>query len=165
MSLMNGCCESVNGTSKLYVISFTVGEEAGLAMVAASNERQAFEVLQHSGNRNSEMYSLVQIRDIGMTSQMHYGLLMESYVNALEAFAAIVKVAETMKGPKGDDGKDGKDGPPGPEGPQGPAGPTVQSDWFENNTEALDYIKNRTINWIQSTLTSTVPRLRAVTSQ
>lgn len=87
----------------LYVISFTVGKEAGLAMVAAQDEKSAFQILKNGGSRYSEGYSLIQIRDIGMTSSCSYGLLMESFVNAKEAYDAIVQAAQRIiKGDKGD---------------------------------------------------------------
>lgn len=97
----------------LYVISFTVGAESGLAMVAAQDEKSAFQILKNGGSRHCDGYSLIQTRDIGMTANCHYGLLLESYVNALQAFEAITSVANYMKGPVG---------PPGPEGPQGADG-------------------------------------------
>ena len=87
----------------LYVISFTVGAESGLAMVAAQDEKSAFQILKNGGSRHSEGYSLIQCRDIGMTVGCYYGLLMESFVNALQAYDAIVSVANHfIKGDKGD---------------------------------------------------------------
>lgn len=87
----------------LYVISFTVGAESGLALVAAQDEKSAFQILKNGGSRHCDGYSLVQIRNIGMSTNCHYGLLMESFVNALEAYDAIVKAAERIiKGDKGD---------------------------------------------------------------
>ena len=97
----------------LYVISFTVGAESGLAMVAAQDEKSAFQILKNGGSRYCEGYSLIQTRDIGMTANCHYGLLLESYVNALQAFDAITSVANYMRGPAG---------PVGPQGPQGKDG-------------------------------------------
>lgn len=97
----------------LYVISFTVGKEAGLALVAAQDEKSAFQILKNGGSRYGEGYSLIQTRDIGMTANCHYGLLLESYVNALQAFDAITSVANYMRGPAG---------PVGPQGPQGEDG-------------------------------------------
>ena len=87
----------------LYVISFTVGKEAGLAMVAAQDEKSAFQILKNGGSRNSDGYSLLQTRDIGMSTSCSYGLLMESFVNAKEAYDAIVQAAQRIiKGDKGD---------------------------------------------------------------
>lgn len=97
----------------LYVISFTVGAESGLAMVAAQDEKSAFQILKNGGSRNTDGYSLIQTRDIGMTTTCSYGLLLESFVNAKEAYDAITSVANYIKGPVG---------PPGPEGPQGKDG-------------------------------------------
>ena len=87
----------------LYVISFTVSKEAGLALVAAQDEKSAFQILKNSGSRYCEGYSLIQIRDIGMSMSCSYGLLMESFVNAKEAYDAIVQAAQRIiKGDKGD---------------------------------------------------------------
>lgn len=97
----------------LYAISFTVGAEAGLALVAAQDEKSAFQILKNGGSRHCDGYSLIQTRDIGMTANCHYGLLLESYVNALQAFDAITSVANYMRGPAG---------PVGPQGPQGEDG-------------------------------------------
>lgn len=98
----------------LYVISFTVGAESGLAMVAAQDERSAFQILKNGGSRHCEGYSLIQTRDIGMTANCHYGLLLESYVNALQAFEAITSVANYIQGPPGEPGDKGVQGEPGP---------------------------------------------------
>ena len=106
----------------LYVISFTVGSESGLAMVAAQDEKSAFQILKNGGSRNTDGYSLIQTRDIGMTANCHYGLLLESYVNALQAFDAIASVANYMVGPAGTPGKDGEPGPRGPQGADGRQG-------------------------------------------
>lgn len=96
----------------LYVISFTVGAESGLAMVAAQDEKSAFQILKNGGSRTG--YSLIQTRDIGMTANCTYGLLLESYVNALQAFEAITSVANYMIGPEGKPGEKGDPGEPGP---------------------------------------------------
>lgn len=98
----------------LYVISFTVGAESGLAMVAAQDEKSAFQILKNGGSRHCDGYSLIQTRDIGMTANCHYGLLLESYVNALQAFEAITSVANYMIGPEGKEGKPGEKGDQGP---------------------------------------------------
>ena len=91
--------------NNLYVISFLVGGESGLAMVAAPDERVAFEILKNSGSRSCAEpgYILVQIRNLGTSTSCGFGLLMESYVNALVAYDAIVSVADHfIKGDKGD---------------------------------------------------------------
>ena len=111
-----------NTAYHLYVISFTAGSESGLAMVAAQDERSAFQILKNGGSRNHDGYTMIQCRNLGMTANCHYGLLMESFVNAKEAFDAISSVATYMKGEKGDDGIQG---PVGPEGPQGRDGASV----------------------------------------
>ena len=87
----------------LYVISFTVGSESGLALVAAQDAATAFQVLKNGGSRCSDGYSLIQTRDIGMSTSCSYGVLLESYVNAIAAYDAIVSVADKfIKGDKGD---------------------------------------------------------------
>lgn len=94
----------------LYVMSFTVGSEAGLALVAADSQTTAFQILKNSGSRYCEGYTLIQSRDIGMTTQCNYGLLLESYVNAFEAYNAILSAANKLIGPKGDRGEKGEAG-------------------------------------------------------
>ncbi len=91
----------------LYVISFTVGKEAGLAMVAAQDEKSAFQILKNGGSRYCEGYSLIQTRDIGMTTSCTYGLLLESFVNAKEAYDAIIQATSKYIGPKGEQGEKG----------------------------------------------------------
>lgn len=79
-------CSTDNNPSKLYVISFTVLKESGIAIVTAKSDKQAFQILQNSGSynfNNGELYSLVQIRDIGMTANCNYGLLMETFANTI----------------------------------------------------------------------------------
>lgn len=89
----------------LYVISFTVGKEAGLAMVAAQDEKSAFQILKNGGSRYCDGYSLVQTRDIGMSGSCNYGLLLESFVNAKEAYDAVVNsVRHLIAGPAGPPG-------------------------------------------------------------
>ena len=119
------CCVKNSGHNHLYVISFTVLKEAGLALVAAKNEKQAFQILQNSGSRNchdGNHYTLVQIRDIGMTADCHYGLLMESFVNALEAYDAIINAMRGIKAVKGEKGDKGDKGDKGEKGDKGDNG-------------------------------------------
>ena len=103
--------------NNLYTISFTVGAESGIALVAAPNERQAMDLLRNSGNHSHDEpgYSLVEMRNIGLTASCTYGLLMESYVNAQEAYKAILDAANKLVGPqgaKGDQGEKGDKGDP-----------------------------------------------------
>lgn len=116
----------------LYVISFTVSKEAGLALVAAQDEKSAFQILKNGGSRHGDGYSMIQIRDIGMSSSCSYGLLLESFVNAKEAYDAIIQATRVYAGPKGDQGEKGErgekgdtgeTGPQGIQGPQGEIGP------------------------------------------
>ena len=99
----------MNSCNYLYTISFTVGAEAGIALVAAPNERMAMDLLRNSGNHSHAEpgYSLVEMRNLGLTGACTYGLLMESYVNAREAYAAIVSAANALVGPKGEPGPAG----------------------------------------------------------
>lgn len=81
------CCNN------LYIISFLACSEAGLALVSAASDSSAISILRNSGkyNGNSEAYQIIQIRNIGLGSSIQSELLMESYVNALVAYEAIVK--------------------------------------------------------------------------
>lgn len=94
----------------LFVISFTAGSESGLALVTAPDERVAVQVLRNSGKYNCspDSYTVIQCRNLGLTSSIRMELLMESYVNALVAFDALSQIAP-------------KEGPRGPEGPDGPS--------------------------------------------
>lgn len=99
----------------LYLISFTVGSESGLAMVAAYSESGAIDVLRSSGSRSCVpgSYTVLQSRDIGMTSSCHFGLLLEVYVNAEQVYDAVIEALDKVTitgGGSGKDGKDGKDG-------------------------------------------------------
>ena len=120
----------------LYVISFTVGKESGLALVSAENERAAFQHLRNSGNRNGsdgKRYVLVECRDLGIHGSCKFGLLSESYTNSMEAYKAIVSVADRFvrgekgekgeKGDKGDRGEKGDSGERGDKGETGDVGP------------------------------------------
>jgi len=87
----------------LYTISFTVGSESGIALVAATSDKDAFQILKNGGSRHCDGYRLIQTRDIGMSTCCTYGLLLESFVNAKEAYDAIVQAAQKIiKGDKGD---------------------------------------------------------------
>lgn len=91
--------------NNLYVISFLVGAESGLALVAARDATQAVSVLRQSGGRNCcpDQYVIIQVRCLGMMSSCTYGLLMESYVNADTAYEAIVSaIDKSLKGERGD---------------------------------------------------------------
>lgn len=85
----------------LYVISFVAGSESGLALVSAQDEKNAFQILKNSGSRCCDGYSLIQIRCLGEPSSCTYGLLMESFVNAKEAYDAIVHANNKIVGPRG----------------------------------------------------------------
>ena len=108
----------------LYVVSFTVGAESGLALIAAPTERDAIQVLKSSGSRSacSKGYTIIQTRDIGMTASCNFGILMESFVNAKEAYSAILSVVDKLKGVKGDTGSQGEKGEKGDKGDKGERG-------------------------------------------
>ena len=81
----------------LFIISFTFGTESGLALVAARDESQAFQILKNSGQRNGcgERYVLVQSRNLGLIQSDAFGLILETYVNSMVAYKAIAdKLAE-----------------------------------------------------------------------
>lgn len=124
----------------LYVISFTVGKEAGLAMVAAQGEKSAFQILKNSGSRYCGGYSLVQIRDIGMTSSCSYGLLMESFVNAREAYDAIISAFRNIRVQGSTSGMSPEDKEKLDSIEFG-ANVNVQPDWNANSGDA--YIRNK----------------------
>ena len=97
----------------LYLISFIVGAESGLAMVAAPDERTAKQTLRNSGKWNgvTGAYEIIDCRNIGVTACMETDLLLESYVNAMTAFNAIISSMNKYIGPTGEKGKTGDTGP------------------------------------------------------
>ncbi len=100
-----------------YVISFSVAKDSGLALVVAENERSAIEHLRHSGKYNGcSAYSIINTRCLGSYCGCEYGLIYESFSNALVAFQAIESVLLKIKGEKGDKGDKGNPGPVGPQG-------------------------------------------------
>lgn len=96
-------------SNHLYIISFTAGADSGLALVSAALPSTAISILKNSGshNGNPEAYSIIQCRDIGMSSSIRSELLLESYVNALVAYDVIANAVLKYKGPKGDKGETG----------------------------------------------------------
>lgn len=99
-----------------FLLSFTYGSESGLAIVIASSERQAFQCLKSQGRYSSApaLYSLVRVENVGAYYEGGaYGLMLESYTNAVVAFDALCAVMKDIVGPPG---------PQGPEGVQGPKG-------------------------------------------
>ena len=111
-----------NTAYHLYVVSFSVGKESGIAMVAAPDDKTAVQILKNSGSRCGFGYTVQQTRDIGMTCCCEYGLLMESFVNAKEAYSAILNAANKLQGPQGLQGEQGLRGPQGAAGPRGERG-------------------------------------------
>ena len=87
-------------------MSFVVGADSGLALASASSERQAEQLLRNGGKYNGSpsKYTILQTRDIGLASTLRTEILMESYVNALVAFDAIMSIAKKYEGPQGDPG-------------------------------------------------------------
>lgn len=85
----------------LFVISFTVGAESGIALVAASDERTAIQILKSQSGHGCKSLVINKTRNIGLTSSCSFGLLMESYVNAKEAYDAIMKAANKLIGNDG----------------------------------------------------------------
>jgi len=105
---MNNC-----NNNNLYLLSFVVGSESGLAMVSASSEATARQTLRNSGRYNwdPKSYNIIQCRNIGVTASIRTELLIESYVNALTAYEAIISSLNKYIGPKGDKGCKGDPGP------------------------------------------------------
>ena len=124
----------------LYLISFSVGVDSGLALVVADSERNATTILRNSGKWNGrpDCYAILQTRNTGLFCDCSYGLLMEVYLNALQAYAAIKDALNSYSPRTGIDGKSAYDiwidngntgtiddfldsliGPIGPVGPRG----------------------------------------------
>lgn len=97
------------GTNNLYIVSFIVGGESGLAFLSAPSEREAISLLRNSGRYNGDpnLYQIEQCRNIGVVTSIRNELLLESYVNALVAYQAILDAANRSKGIPGDKGDPG----------------------------------------------------------
>ena len=91
------------------MVSFTARSQAGVAIIIATSETVAFSILKQSGvyNATPEDYKLTRSRNVGKYHGTSYGLVIESYTNALVAYDAIVSVADKIIGPKGDKGDKG----------------------------------------------------------
>lgn len=131
----------------LYIISFTVRKDSGLAIVAASSEREARTILTTSGRygRSIIKYNVIETKCLGETCSCDYSLVMESYTNAEVAYAALVSVMGKIKGEKGDKGDTGEKGEKGDMG-------SVTAEGIE---EALGYVPAKitvksTVEWNQS---------------
>lgn len=79
----------------LYVLSFSVDLNTGLALVSAENETKAFSVLRNSGlyNASPNKYVLNETQYIGTSHSMCYGLLYEAYTNAEVVYEAFKRLA------------------------------------------------------------------------
>ena len=101
---MNNC-----SNNNLYIISFVVGADSGLALLSARSEREAIQILRNSGKYNGfpHKYQILQARNIGLSNSIRSELLMESYINALAAYDAIVSATSKFEGRKGDPGSPG----------------------------------------------------------
>ena len=122
----------------LYIISFAVFNNSGIAIVVACNENEAKLLLKNSGRYGHGLgqYDIINIKCLGTTEYLGYGLISELYVNALMAFDAFVSVMDKIVGPQG------------PPGPPGPAGEVTR----EAVVTALGYIPahvliDTTANW------------------
>lgn len=96
----------MNEERYLFGLSFTVGSNTGIALVVASSERQAFQLLKNSGRYNCspDKYTLIQSRNLGLSSCLPYELLFEEYTNAKVVYDAFLKLADKFK--REDDDKD-----------------------------------------------------------
>lgn len=102
-----------------FIVSFTVDSQAGLAIVIAETASVAFINLKNSGlyNGTPEKYVLVASQNVGSYFGESYGLMLESYTNALVAYDALVSLGNSLVGPKGDKGDTGEKGDKGDTGP------------------------------------------------
>ena len=91
-------------------MSFVVGADSGLAFVSSRSEKEAVQILRNAGKYNGfpQKYQILQCRNIGMTTSFRSELLMESYVNALSAYDALVSAVTPFIGPVGPKGDRGE---------------------------------------------------------
>lgn len=108
----------------LYVLKFAVRKDSGIALVIAYSEREAIQVLNNSGmySRGRGKYNIEKTACLGETCSCEYGLMMESYTNAIVAYNALVSVMDDIKGEKGDKGDKGEKGEKGEKGDKGDKG-------------------------------------------
>ena len=100
----------MSGTVKYFwVLSFTVDDQAGVSIVLADSQANALLALKQAGKYNGtpDKYVLVQALNVGQYDGPYYGLMLESYTNAMVAYDALVDVAKDIKGDKGDKGDRG----------------------------------------------------------
>ena len=90
--------------NNLYVLSFTVGSESGIALISAASEWDAKNMLRNGGRYNCATpgYIINRCRNIGVTASIRNEILIESYVNALVAYDAIVSALNGISAPVGD---------------------------------------------------------------
>lgn len=74
-----------------YVLSFMAVNDSGLAIVIASDENEAFQILKNQGEHNAQpgAYMLSSSVNLGQYEGGFMGLVFESYTNALVAYKAI----------------------------------------------------------------------------
>ena len=110
-----------------FVISFFVDEMAGIAMVIARNDAEAFQILKNAGRYNGSTSKYVKDQSlcIGESQADAFGLLIESFSGAKAMYDALFVLASKIVGPQG------------PQGERGPAGPPVNV--TVESVESLDY--------------------------
>ena len=113
-------------------MSFLAGGDAGIAIVSARNDLDAFQVLKNGGRFNAtpSTYTLVQYRNIGLSTCIRTEVLMESYTDAEGIYERLMANIDCLKGDKGDKGDPGDV-------------ISAQSDWIETDSTKLSYIKNK----------------------
>ena len=88
----------LDGAKYFFVISFTARHQSGMAIVLSSTEREAFACLKQMGQYNGTPNDYVQvaIKNVGKYDGCAYGLVLESYTNAIVAFDAIAALASKI---------------------------------------------------------------------
>lgn len=133
----------------LYILSFNVGGDSGIAIVSADTDSRAIQILRNSGKYNGHPldYIIHNYVKLGEIACVRTELLLESYNNALGAFQLFEDSVKWIKGNKGDKG----DSVVGPAAGFGEVEATVDDNigtpWVEVIATGPDVAKNFTFNF------------------
>ena len=99
MKINNCDCNCVN----LYILSFNVGGDSGLAIISANKDSDAIQILKNSGKYHGQPldYVIHNYVRLGEVPDVKPGLLLESYNNALGAYELFENSVKWIKGDVG----------------------------------------------------------------
>lgn len=82
----------------LFAFAFTFLNQSGMALITARTEQDAIGILRRQGKNwpQGQQYKIVKCRNLGIYSQDDYGIVFESYTNAMVAYDAIVAAMQNV---------------------------------------------------------------------